>query len=121
MKISNWLNQKFSLELSPDKTLITNLKIGSAKFLGFSIRTYNKRRLTKNIYREFTKTADWDIIIDIDLKRQLDTLYIRRFTNKRHKPIAKKLWSALREKQIIKKYNQIMRGLANYSLFVLES
>jgi len=119
-EISNWLKENLKFELSAEKTLITNLKFGSAKFLGFSIRTYNKRRLSKNQYGEFTKTAGWDIVVDIDLRRQNDTLYLRGFTNKFHKPIAKKPWSVLSEEQIITKYNQIMRGLANYFLPVID-
>lgn len=114
-KIEKWLLENLKLELSKEKTKITNLKQKEAKFLGCSIRTYRTRRLTKNIKTgELQKLAGWNIIIDIDLKRILDRLYIRKFIDKKNKPIAKRPWAVLSEIEIVNRYNYIMRGLANY-------
>lgn len=119
-KIEKWLLENLKLKLSPTKTLVTNIKSGAAKFLGFSIRTYTKRRLSSSSYGELTKRAGWDIIIDIDEQRLLDRLYLKGFSNKNDKPIAKKPWSVLTEEQIVTKYNDIIRGIGNYYFPVLD-
>lgn len=119
-KIEEWLKTNLKLSLSPTKTKITNLKIDSAKFLGFSIRTYNKRRFTKNSYGELEKSAGWDLIVDIDKDRYLDKLVLKGFSNIKHKPIAKNPWTVLQPEEIITRFNYILRGIANYYLPVID-
>lgn len=114
LKIATWLKENLDLELSEEKTYITNLRPSSAKFLGFSLKTYHKRRISKSEYGEYTKTAGWDLIVDMDLKRILERLYLRGFANRNFKPIAKAAWFTLREEQIMTKYNQILCGIGNY-------
>jgi group II intron reverse transcriptase/maturase len=119
-EIGTFLKESLELNLSPTKTKITNLKIDSAKFLGFSIKTYNKRRLSLNKYGDFTKRAGWDLTIDIDADRLLDRLVLKGFSNLKRKPVAKKPWTVLQEEEIIKRYNYILRGIANYYFPVID-
>lgn len=113
-KLQVWLTKNLKLELSPSKTKITNLKVVPAKFLGFSLKTYIKRRYTLNKQGEMVKRAGWDLIIDIDSDRIKDRLQLRGFVNKKLKPIAKNPWSVLPESEIINRYNYIIRGIGNY-------
>jgi Reverse transcriptase (RNA-dependent DNA polymerase) len=98
-KIEQWLLENLKLTLSPTKTTITNLKCEASKFLGFSFSTYNKRKLSLNKFRELTKTAGWNIVIDIDEQRILDRLNVKKFTAtaKNDKPIAKNPWVVLKD------------------------
>lgn len=118
--IQNWLSNNLKLTLSPTKTKITNLCVDSAKFLGFSIKTYNKRRISKSENHELTKTAGWNLIIDIDANRFLDKLCLKGFCNLKRKPVAKGPWTVLNPEEIITRYNYIIRGIANYCLPVID-
>lgn len=113
-EISKFLDTELKLKLSPTKTKITNLKIRPARFLGFSIKSYNKRRLTLSKFGEFTKRAGWDIIVDVNMDRIVDRRILKGFINKNKKPTAKRAWSVLKEEQIITNYNYIIRSLGNY-------
>jgi retron-type reverse transcriptase len=119
-KIQIWLKQNLELNLSPTKTKITNLKTDSAKFIGFSLKTYLKRRITVNEKGEYTKRAGWDLIIDIDIQRNLDRLLLKGFCNRKFKPIAKRPWSVLQPEIIVTKYNYIMRGIGNFYFPVID-
>jgi group II intron reverse transcriptase/maturase len=119
-KLAQFLDSKLKLKLSPTKTKITNLKLEPAKFLGFSIKTYKKRRLTLSKYGEPQKRAGWDMIIDADKNRVVDTLKMKQFINMKGKPIAKNPWSVLNEEEIINRYNSIIRGIGNYYFPMLD-
>lgn len=118
--IADWLLETLKLKLSPQKTKITNLKIDSAKFIGFSLKTYLKRRLTKNEYGELTKRAGWNIVIGVDHKRALEKLQYKGFCNEKFKPVAKRSWSTLEPEEILKRYNYLSRGIANYYFPVID-
>lgn len=119
-KIAEFLQNTLKLKLSPSKTKITNLKTTSAKFLGFSIKTYIKRRLTLSKYGEPTKRAGWNLIIDADRDRVTDKLKLKGFMNMKGKPVAKRSWAVLSENEIINRYNYIIRGLGNYYFPMLD-
>jgi retron-type reverse transcriptase len=119
-KINIWLKENLKLNLSPTKTKITNLKIQPVLFIGFSIKTYNKRRFTLNKYGEMTKRAGWDLIIDVDMQRVVDRLIIKKFCNTKYKPISKRPWTVLNPEEIIKRYNYMIRGLADFYFPVLD-
>jgi len=119
-RIQDWLLVNLKLTLSSSKTRITNLNNNSAKFLGFTIRSYRKRKLSLNPKGELTKTAGWNMIIDIDAQKAIDKLFIKGFINKNNKPVAKRPWTVLSAQDIITKYNYMFRGIANYYLPVLD-
>ena len=119
-KSEKFLFENFKLKLSPQKTLITNLELKSAKFLAFSIKTYQKRRLGIGPTGTFQKRAGWNMIIDIDQQRILDRLKIYNYINKAAKPLAKRSWSVLQPQEIITRFNYLLRGIANYYFPVLD-
>ena len=113
-QMESFLKNKLKLTLSPEKTLITNIRNKPARFLGFSIKTYSKRRIILTQEFGYTKNAGWNMIIEIDMKRVIEKLFLRGFINKKCQPIAKRPWSVLQPEEIINRYNSITRGLANY-------
>lgn len=120
LEIEKWLKENLKLTLSPAKTKITNLRQNPATFLGFSLRTYSRRRVTKSNLGELERTAGWNMIIDIDKNRYLEKMVLKGFCNLRHKPIAKSPWVVLNPEEIITRYNYIIRGIANYYLPVID-
>lgn len=120
LKLEKWLKENLKLNLSSTKTKITNLKVEPAKFLGYSLKTYIKRRYTLNNFGEMVKRAGWDLIIDIDSDRVKDRLQLRGFINTKQKPIAKNPWAVLSEIEIINRYNYIIRGMGNYYYPVID-
>jgi hypothetical protein len=120
LKIAEFLKQHLKLNLSPTKTKITNLKTTAAKFLGFSIKTYIKRRLSLSKFGDYTKRAGWDLIIDVDLDRLVDRLILKGFSNLKRKPVAKHSWAVLQAEEITKRYNYIIRGIGNYYCPVID-
>ena len=120
-ELSNYLQNELSLELSKEKTLITNIKLKPAKFLGFSIKSYQYRSISiDKTTRRYTKTKGWNVSIDIDLQRMLDRVELRGFVNKRKRPIAKAPYSVLQPEVIITKFNYILRGIGNYYFPVID-
>lgn len=120
-RIEIWLKVWLNLELSKEKTVITNLKTGSAKFLGFLLRTYKSLRF--NLSRKtsnFVRQAGYNVISLIDMERVLNRLRDRGFCNEKFIPIGKNPFSVLPIEEIITKYNYMLRGSANYYIPVLD-
>ena len=119
-KLEEFLQSKLNLELSKDKTLITNLKTTPAKFLGFSIKTYPKRSFSITKELAYTKKSGWNLTIDVDLDQIQNRLKLRGFLNLKGKPVAKRPWSVLHAEEILNRYNYMFRGLGNYDFPVVD-
>jgi len=113
--IGNKLKNDLKLELSIEKTKVTNLKNDSAKFLGFSIRTYRNTNLISDGIR-LKRTAGYSILIGIDMDRMLNKLIVNGFCKDKsgHRPIAKSSYTVLTIQNIIETYNYMIRGASNY-------
>ena len=114
------LKNDFGLELSREKTRVTNLKSSKAKFLGFSIYSYRSTQINRNGI-VLNRTGGYQILIGIDMDRMIDKLVSKGFCkdSTSHRPIAKGSLSVLTYEQIIDTYNYIMRGMGNYFLPML--
>jgi retron-type reverse transcriptase len=120
-KIKIWLKENLELTLSPEKTKITNLKKEPAKFLGFSLKAYEHPRLNRNEYGEVGRlSTSPKLTIDIDRNKAIDKLIISKFCDSKEKPLEKKAWSVLPPETIIRNYNYLVRGLAEYLLPVID-
>lgn len=115
-KISDWLKQNLKLELSPEKTKLTDITNNYAHFLGFNIYTYNNTKITHNKDGSLIRTGGYNIKAGIDSERVLNRLLLKGFCNKNFKPIGKRPYSVLSLKEIFDKYNSVIRGIANYYL-----
>jgi nicotine oxidoreductase len=123
-KITSWLKENLEFELDPIKTKITRLHSEQATFLGFTIYNYRKRRISKSKKTgNLIKDAGWAVRIGMDKKRVLDRQHDNGFCdeNKKHYPIAKSPYIHLRPEEIIKRFNALRRGLANYYLPVIDT
>ncbi|MCD8089481.1 MAG: reverse transcriptase/maturase family protein, partial [Clostridiales bacterium] len=116
----NFLLDKLQLELSEEKTLITNAK-KSAKFLGFEIRirhsNLTKRDKLGKLVRNYTGRIVLEVSSDIIKKRLIDTGAMKLIYHN-----GKEIWkpkSLYRMKdcdnlEILDYYNSKIRGFYNY-------
>ncbi len=118
--IKNFLNEKLSLELSDDKTLITHTE-KSAKFLGYEIyvRKSNlmKRDARGRIRRAFNKKIYLKLTTETIKKKLLDfgALQIKVHNGKEQwKPKARTEFINNDDLEILNRYNSEIRGLYNY-------
>lgn len=120
-KIEKFLKKELKLELSPEKTLITNLKKKSAKFLGFSLKFIKNYRIKSVIGKTHGKeiktkrrTTTVNITPGIDSTRIKQRMQINGYIDEHGFPREKPAWSQLDEQLIILKYNEIIRGIVTY-------
>lgn len=105
-----WLKDRLKLEVSDDKSKITNLRKKESEFLGFSLRG-RKRKVTK---RDWI-TADKYVVIDT-----VEFTCISRISDKAMKSIKETLREAVKELQkdqshkAVELYNAKVRGIQNY-------
>ena len=103
------------LELSEEKTKITDITINHAHFLGFILYTYTSTKLSKNEDGTLKKTGGYNIKVGIDMDRILKRYLLKsKFCNKDYKPIGIRPYSVLPLREIINKFNAIIQGTANY-------
>lgn len=112
-KIAKFLWDNLELELSPEKTKITNLKEEKVNFLGFSMTLGSKDRILKMGSGKMQRTTGRKLTIGIDINRLNSRFEQKKFVIN-NKPHRKPAWTTLSDYEIIMRYNSIMRGLVNY-------
>lgn len=111
-KITVFLKEKLNLELNADKTLITNLKDGRVKFLGYEIvKSQCDTKITKNLNGETRRTANGKI--QLLVPGTVINEKIRKFSAK-GKPAAFTARANMPVLDMIQQYNSEIRGLYNY-------
>lgn len=125
--IKCFLKEKLDLNLSEEKTKITNLRKGYVKFLGFYI--YIHRNIKRTIIKKFntSKRCHTGIRVEPDRSRlnpRFQTrgfLRIIKYWDKHdvYKPAEVKWLSVFEIQQIIEKFNQFLLGFGNYYITVI--
>lgn len=118
--IKNYLNEILKLELSDEKTLITNAK-KPAKFLGFDVSVRKsddtKRNKHGNPVRCFGNKIVLSVTMDI-MKKKLLTYGVVKMTsqngNEVWKPFPRYYLKDLDDLEIISQFNSEIRGFYNY-------
>lgn len=138
---SQWITDNLKLTLSPEKTLITNLKKGKIHFLGFQLNYTSTKRIMEigskvkikldlmnrtktrtikieNPTRRFKqRTTNPTLITAFDRTRVLFRLEQNRFIKKfgtNWRGCRKPEWTTLELPEIIERYNYIIRGYLDY-------
>lgn len=110
--LEKWLKNNLKLELSPEKTLITNLRENKAHFLGFEIF----HQINKQIVRRNSKNGSFlqrygKIQIMPDTERLKKKFQLKNYINKEEKILSVGFLTPLEDHQIIQKYNEFIMGL----------
>lgn len=126
-----FLKERLSIELSEEKTHITNITTKEAHFLGIDIRR-NKSKESKIVLRRVkgrlvksrinqTK-IQFGIPVEKIIRRLQDKGFIKTYTRKDGRvklvPNAMTKWIFLDHRSMIIRYNKVIRGLINYYGFV---
>lgn len=126
--IGEFLKNELDLELSKEKTLITDLKKNRAKFLGFTIYDTKQKKIVKvprilsaaeekenpNQKKFARKKLSIALRVGIDKDRVLKKMQKEGIIDKNNKPIAYDKALILSGHQIIEKFNQKLLGFTNY-------
>lgn len=121
-QIKYFLENTLKLQLSEEKTKITNLNNNYARFLGFVLYSYHTQKISRDpIKKTLVRSGGYNIKAGIDMNRVLKRLTERGFCGKTHRPIGKAPFSVLPIKEIIAKFNYIIRGTANYFLPMVDT
>jgi hypothetical protein len=121
-EITTFLRNTLKMELDTDKTKITRLEDGFG-FLGFHLKRWGPDQqkfdytLTKTqpVRRYLGRATSRQITIYPDTSRIEANLLRNKFCiTKDLIPISRNAWALLDEFEIVLKYQQIFRGLANY-------
>lgn len=105
-------------KLSDLKTCISMLKKKPANFLGFEIKATNHRKLTfvkridGSVYKQ--RTAGWILYIGPDKIRMVNKLFMKGYCNRKGFPISIPWLATFEPHILIKKFNDVMTGFAEY-------
>ena len=120
-----WLKANLELQLSPEKTTITNVRKKFVPFLGYYIYLRSKNRFIKRTrvltqkdgrpYYQYRRTTSSKFFIVPNKERLYDKLKLIGIVKPGTLyPIGKRPWAALDEFQIVQKYHSIFLGLVGH-------
>lgn len=112
-KLEIFFKSELKLDLSPEKTLITNARTGKALFLGTKLLRASHQTLSSS---RFVKRNGRDIRMEASLDRVYKKLSEAGFVKDRI-PTPRFLWLANDKDVIITLYNSVYRGIMNYFSF----
>ena len=116
--INNWITKNLKLELSIEKTLITDLKKERAKFLGFTFTIPGFRKVVKfyNILakRDIKRSRNVGPYIGLDHDRIRKRLINEGIMNANLQPIHATKFINLKPFEVVQKFDQKIKGLFNY-------
>lgn len=121
-EISNWILSNLSLEISKEKTKLTNLNKQPAKFLGFTI-THKKPKI-RYIRKKKTflsKTGTAKLYIGVDDERLTERLIMKGYCNEKLMPTHKSAIATFDAHVIIEAFNSVIRGLISYYAPVIDN
>jgi group II intron reverse transcriptase/maturase len=120
-KVKVFLKTKLKLNLSEEKTIITNARTQEAKFLGYQIRvgrteTEQKQTKTTNASGKIFKkrSTGMEIVLKAPIGELVKKLNVKGFCNENGEPNHRAPWMLLDDDQIILLYSQINRGIQQY-------
>jgi len=113
-KISTYLKEELGLILSEKKTIITDIRINPAKFLGFELKVKSK---DPNSYKKFNtqrKKGSTIIWSTPDKQRLINRLHMKGFCDASGFPRELPWLATIEPHVIIERYNAVMRGFAQF-------
>lgn len=120
-EIQSFLFEKLSLNLNLEKTHIRHAKSQEIFFLGTRIRIGAVNQKYKKVkigsLRILRRVAGWTPMLYAPIDRTVKRCISSGFCDANQKPIPKKAWTILEEKEIIQRYNLVLGGILNYYSF----
>lgn len=114
-KVGKFISERLKLNLSIEKTKITNTKSEVARFLSVDIKRFNHRTY-RRVKGRLTRITD-ALRLTAPLERVTAKLKSNGFL-KKNNPAPRFLWLKNNKEEIILLYNSVYRGITNYYRFV---
>lgn len=119
--LADWLKENLSATLSIEKTLIKDIrnKETRGQFLGFEIRSYEKKKLAYKLNtitkkKSLTRVAGAEIKILPDSQRLISRLHMKGYCTKHGKPLPISWLSTMEITTLIMRFNAVLAGFANF-------
>jgi group II intron reverse transcriptase/maturase len=123
-KVKTFLRDELKLQLSEEKTKITNAREEAALFLGVKINidrasAVQKVKLSTNASGRYVKrrSTGWEVVMKAPVETQVKRLAEKNFCDAKGAPKSKGAWTGLDVDQIIQRFSAINRGIQNYYRF----
>lgn len=113
-EIASWLLLHRKAILSPEKTLITDMRKKEAHFLGFAFSNTTTRRLSYDKNGHLSRSAGWFIACKPDTQRLINRLYMKGYCSKTGFPKEVAWLSTMDMYSIIQRFNSVLLGFANF-------
>jgi len=120
-RVGKFLKDKLALDLSQEKTKITNARMEEAEFLGYRIRkgrgrdSHKTTKSTNGSGREFKRrSTGMEVVLKAPMDKLIKRLSTKGFCDGKGTPKHKAGWTVLDEDQIVSLYSSINRGLQQY-------
>jgi len=128
LEIAEWLRENLSLQLSLEKSKVTDITKDRAKFLGFTFKNNQERAGIIKYIRKASHQAGtllptvirqrqvWGLFVDIDHERVINRMILKGMLDKDCKPKRYTMVEQLSEAEIVLRFRQMCEGLFNYYL-----
>jgi retron-type reverse transcriptase len=116
-KIANLLQKKLRATLSEKKTIITDIRIEPAHFLGFELKRTNRSRLVylrKGSRIILSYSGGLPVNTSPDRTRLINRMHMKGYCDKKGFPRELPWLSGLDTHIIIERYNSVLRGMCQY-------
>lgn len=125
--VTRYLNEKLQLELSEEKTLITNAQ-NKANFLSYSIYIRKSQECKRNKLGRLARSYSDGVVLEIP-ENKIKNLLLKYNAMEIVKHQGKELWIPMPQRNLISKsdleiieaYNSAIRGLYNYYSIAINS
>lgn len=114
-KVENFLRDDLKLEMSKEKTHVTNIKYEKARFLSTEITKFDHVKFMRRNGRLTRVTSDV-LRLTAPMKTILKKLRSNGFL-KENKPAPRFVWLQNSKDEILILYNSVYRGITNYYRF----
>lgn len=117
-ELGEFLQNRLNLNLSLDKTKVTDLRKVAALFLGHEIVIDTSTRL-KKMHVEgkspfLKRTTGHFVKLRAPMAKAVQRMHLKGFCDGNGKPTPKRNWISQEDNQIIELYNAVLRGWFNY-------
>uniref|UniRef100_A0A7S1N9C1 Reverse transcriptase domain-containing protein n=1 Tax=Eutreptiella gymnastica TaxID=73025 RepID=A0A7S1N9C1_9EUGL len=116
--IGNFIKKELALELSEEKTLVTDINRKPVLFLGYNIRIDTSKKIKKVHMKGRTpfmrRTTGTFVRLEAPLNRIIKRLALNSFCDSKGFPTPKRQWVPFDDYDIIKAYNSVYLGYLGY-------